>query len=165
MRAEQWRKLVFGVLVVALGAWYGLTQWPPATSSATPAGPAVALDDELGSLVAADGCSTDDAAPVGDSLAEIVAQVTDWPADPFYRAASPAEDYTVPTEPVVSEVPTTCAYTLTGIIAGDNPLAMLNGRPVGLGDVLADGVTVIAIDDTSVTIREPGGTYTVKLPD
>jgi len=85
----------------------------------------------------------------------------EWPADPFWRP-----DQTEPTQSVQTDPGTPGEHTpltLSGVISGTAPLAMINGRVVAVGDHVLDGVIVTAIGDNWVTLQTPDGEKTLTL--
>jgi hypothetical protein len=52
---------------------------------------------------------------------------------------------------------------LNGVLSGTKPLAMINGLVVTVGDRLADGSVITAIDSRSVTLQGPQGPWTLEL--
>ena len=86
-----------------------------------------------------------------------------WPADPFWRPGQAEPAQSVQTDLGTPGKDT--LLTLTGIISGPAPLAMINGRVVAVGDHVLDGVIVTAIDDNSVTLQTPDGKKTLTLPE
>jgi hypothetical protein len=87
-----------------------------------------------------------------------------WPADPFYsmsmesKAANPATD-TATAEPGAPAA----KYTLSAIITGAAPRALINNQIVGVGERLADGNVVRSIEHVSVTLEGPSGITVVPL--
>jgi hypothetical protein len=86
-----------------------------------------------------------------------------WPADPFLgqRSHAPGPDdarpSTRPAQPA--------AFVLSAIISGDVPRALINERVLAVGDRLADGSTIVAINTLSVALSGPAGTWTLELSE
>ena len=162
MNSNRLRKVVMGGLIAALAGWYGLTQWPPAASLAATEEDAVELEDTFEQLVAAQ--NTSESARASSALGGNRAALP-WPADPFFRLVENRETVAADDEETPQVIPDKPTYSLTAIIGGLSPLAMINGRVVSVGDLLTDSVTVVAIDDLSVTLREPSGIRVLELPE
>ena len=162
MNSNRRRKVIMGGLVVVMAGWYGLTQWPPSASLAATEEEVVELEDTFEQLVAAQNLT--ESVEISSTL-DSQRTALPWPADPFFRLGDNRETAAADDDertPAISAEP---AYLLTAIIGGLNPLAMINGRVVSVGDPLTDSVTVVAIDDLSVTLREPSGIRVLKLPE
>jgi len=77
--------------------------------------------------------------------------------DPFLRPGTrmQASGSSGPAEP------TPPPLTIQGIISGANPRAMINGKSVGVGDVV-DGAKIVQINNNSVEIEFNGRRHTVS---
>ncbi len=149
---------MFGAVIVGLAA-YGLSQLRGGPDSA------VAQAPSSGGLPDArdgDPLNTTPASLSEKHRRERQATVAaEWPADPFWRP-----DQTEPTQSVQTDPGTPGEHTpltLSGVISGTAPLAMINGRVVAVGDHVLDGVIVTAIGDNWVTLQTPDGEKTLTL--
>jgi hypothetical protein len=153
--------LVFGAVIIGLAA-YGLSRFRGGPDSAA----AQASSSEV-SPHARDGDAVNTArADLSDEHQRERRATTAavWPADPFWRP----EQAKLTQQPVRPDPGTSgdeAPLTLTGVISGPAPLAMINGRVVAVGDQVLEGVVVTAIDGDSVTLQTPGGEKTLTLPE
>lgn len=170
MRSKRLRSLALGGAITALAVWTGLTYWPPASSEAATDDETL-LEDALEELPEDSGEETETAAvsPPADHWEELTAAAPRvWPPDPFFRSA-PAQPAADPgaaptTRPDAAAAAQPAPFALSAILGGEPPLALIDGRVVGVGDTLAEGVTIVAIDDLSVTIAEGARIYVLRLP-
>lgn len=156
------RKLILGSAIAALSLWYGLRQ------HLTGAGPSVAeattaevmnIDEILGAL-----------SPVAVT-AEMQAELRErrllaeaaWPADPFFKFTAPDQQQVQQEQAVDGAMGP--RFLLKAIMSGERPLAMINGTVCAVGDRLADGSTIIAIDDCTVTLKGPQGPWLLRLSE
>jgi hypothetical protein len=155
MNRSTWRKLILATAMAVLGAWLVIPQVlrraGPAPALAATADEAAAGDDDailaaLGAVAALPGPDT----PVSPG----------WPADPF-TPRGPGPGSRAPTPAPQAPSP---GLSLDGIISGTAPRALIQGQIVGIGDQLASGYTVTAIDTNSVTLAGPQGPWTLTLP-
>ncbi len=157
------RKLILAVVMAVLGAWAVI---PQVLRRAGPAPAQAAASDET---PAAD----DPGAPGDDAVLAVVAAVAalpvsdapaspGWPADPFQRLepTAPAQGSAADKAPAEAHA----GLTLDGIISGSAPRALIQGQIVGVGEQLAGGYVVTAIDTNSVTLAGPQGPWTLTLP-
>ena len=158
MSPSAYRKLILGGLVAGLAGWLVI----PRLLGASGPRPAHAADSVA-----------PEAGPAAANLAlpnvEIGAWARDgptpapWPEDPFQRRrefAPGTEDARLSARP---ERP--AAFVLNAIISGDVPRALINERVLAVGDRLADGSTLVAIDTFSVAFSGPEGTWTLELAE
>lgn len=161
MSPSVYRKLILGGLVAGLAGWLVIPRLL-GTSGPRPA-------------YATESVAPEAAEPVADNPAlatprvELAGWARDgptpaaWPEDPFQRRrelASATEDAQLPARP---EQP--AAFVLSAIISGDVPRALINERVLAVGDRLADGSTVVAIETFSVALSGPEGTWTLELSE
>jgi hypothetical protein len=76
--------------------------------------------------------------------------------DPFVRPGTRTQT----SGPSGPAEPTPPPLNIQGLISGDNPRAMINGRSVGVGDVI-EGATVMKINSNSVEIEFNGKRHTI----
>jgi hypothetical protein len=169
MTPDTRRKLILGGIIAVLAAWVVIPQVlrrvGPAAAQAAAArlklgttteepatgDPGAPGDDTVSAVLAAVA-----ALPAADTPAHLV-----WPADPFQRPEPAApEQRSDAREPAAD---THAGLTLNGIIGGSSPRALIRGQIVGIGDQLAGGYTVTAIDTNSVTLAGPQGPWTLTL--
>ena len=166
MNPSRYRKLVFGCAIAGLSIWYGISQLlpgvGPAQSEAT-TGESVAIDEVLAGLsVATPATST------ARLREQRILAAADWPQDPFFH---PISAYPVESREDAEEEhgPSRGAeqprLVLIAIISGAEPLAMIDGLVVAIGDQLADGSVITAIDTYSVTLQRPQGPWTLRLSE
>ena len=166
MKSSGTRHLIMGGAILALVVWAGITYWPPKASMAS--GSAGSMDADAG-LAALEAALDDTADTPGDNEATSPAAAHSggpWPTDPFFRSVP--EDLTAAEQPTDASPPLPApamVYELGAIMAGAQPMALINGRVVGIGDHLANDVVVVAIDSFTVTVREPNGPRVLKLPE
>jgi len=86
-----------------------------------------------------------------------------WPRDPFFRFADPGAGEETRAGP--ADPRPTARFALSAVLSGSPPLALINGRVVAVGDRLADGSIVVAIDADSVTLEGSQGSWTLRLRD
>jgi hypothetical protein len=161
MSPRAYRKLILGGLVAGLAGWHVI----PRLLGASGPRPAHAADS---GAPEAEPAAADLALPALPNV-EIGAWARDgpapaaWPEDPFQRRreiAPATEDARLSARP---EQP--AAFVLNAIISGDTPRALINERVLAVGDRLADGSTVVAIDTFSVALSGPAGTWTLELSE
>jgi hypothetical protein len=159
MSPSAYRKLIFGGLVVGLAGWLVI----PRLLGASGPRPAHAAD----SIAAEAEPAAADLALLALPNVALGAWARDgptpapWPEDPFLHRrefAPRAEDAQLSARP---EQP--AAFVLNAIISGDVPRALINERVLAVGDRLADGSTLVAIDTFSVALSGPKGTWTLEL--
>lgn len=156
------RKLTLGGAIAALSTWYGLRQFladvAPAEAEATTVA-ATDIDEIVGQL------STPPAPTI--SPAELrergLLAAAAWPANPFFRFAAPEQAQGGQEQTAHSEIGP--RFLLNAIISGEQPLAMINGTVHSVGDHLADGSTITAIDEYAVTLQGPHGPWTLRLSE
>ncbi|MBN2445598.1 MAG: hypothetical protein JXO22_02660, partial [Phycisphaerae bacterium] len=83
---------------------------------------------------------------------------------PFHKLEVTAEPSTTIRSTPPGDAPTH-DYRLSAILGGTRPLAMIDDRFVGIGDTLADDVTIAAIDEFTVTLRDRDRTRVLRLPE
>jgi hypothetical protein len=165
MGRSQYRKLVFGCAIAGLSIWYGISQLVPGVGPA-PAegttGESAAIEEVLAAW------SVPAPAPSEAELRERhMLAATDWPEDPFFRTVSapPAESR----EDVEGREPSRGTgqprLVLNAIISGAEPLAMIDGLIVAVGDQLADGSVITAINTDSVRLQRPQGPWILRLSE
>ena len=159
MIPSAYRKLILGGVVTGLAGWLVI----PRLLGASGPRSAHAADSDA---PAAKSAVADLALPALPNV-EIGAWTRDgptpapWPEDPFQRrreSAPGTEDARLSVRP---ERP--AAFVLHAIISGDVPRALINERVLAVGDRLADGSTIVAIDAFSVALSGPAGTWTLEL--
>ena len=161
MNSSQGRQMIGITLIAALAVYAAVVYWPPKRSVADDGmvGEVAEVLDELATL------DLDPNAPLLSShtAAPGASAAGAWPADPFHGRVSVARQVA---DVIVNEPNYMPArvYNLSAIMGGTNPLAMIDGRLVGVGDTLAGDVTVAAIDEFTVTLRGPHGSRVLKLP-
>lgn len=162
MTSSNVRKAILGGLIAVLAAWYVLPRWLGRPAPA----PAEAAER-------AEVPATTELAPPVDSYAKAQAQLREqrrtaaiaWPTDPFGvtverpAGSAPQADESSPGPGAPP------AYVLKGVITGTPPRALLNDLVVAVGDELAEGATVLAIDADSLTIQSPRGRIVVTLAE
>lgn len=165
MDPSGYRKLVFGCAIAGLSIWYGISQLLPE------AGPAQA-EATTGESVATEEVLAEWSAPAPATsearLRELrILAATDWPEDPFFRTVSahPAESREDVQEREPSRGTGQPRLVLNAIISGAKPLAMIDGLVVAIGDQLADGSVITAIDTYSVTLQRPQGPWILRLSE
>jgi hypothetical protein len=155
---------VFGCAIAGLGIWLGVSQLFP------DAGPAEARAEVAGLEVADEILAefSGSKPPFSPTLLREwrVLAAADWPADPFFRQHSPlleenAEAQGRVREPSVERP----RLVLNAIVSGAKPLAMINGLVVLVGDRLADGSVITAIEDYVVRLEGPQGPWTLRLSE
>ncbi len=86
-------------------------------------------------------------------------------ADPFYRSTAernlPEREHEVLEEP--APAPEQFAHSLDGMMGGEEPVAIIDGKVRRLGDEIGDGwvITAIDLDARTVTVREHDGSEQV----
>jgi hypothetical protein len=159
MNPSHRRKLILGGLLAVLAVWLVL---PTVLRRGGPAQAHAATADEI------EAASTD-ADVVAPLLSAVAALPTPealvnlgWPSDPFQRLHPP----TPAKNPDAAAAPaeTHAGLAVEAIISGSSPRALIQGQIVAVGDQLAGGYTVTAIDAYSVTLAGPQGPWTLTLP-
>ena len=153
------RKLILGGLLAVLAAWLVL---PTVLRRGGPAQAQAATTEEA----EATGVGADVVLPVLSAVAALPAPEAPvnlgWPSDPFQRLHPPRPANGLDTAAAPAE--THPGLALEAIISGSSPRAMIQGQIVAVGDRLAGGYTVTAIDAYSVTLAGPQGPWTLTLP-
>lgn len=157
MRTDSQRKLIFGLAIGGLAVWAGIMYWPPAESRAAST-PTISAIKTLRDVPRDMEDIEQPAPPVWADDAGSVP----WPANPFFRER-PAVAQEAEAVDVFSPA-SGVDYVLTAILSGEPPMAMIDGRLVGVGDKLGDQTIIIGIDGSTVTIREPDQTRVLRLP-
>jgi hypothetical protein len=161
MNRSNLRKLILGGAIAALGVWYVLGQLLPgigpakAGAATVDAAAVCEVADESLALVV----STD--APELDQRRLLAA--APWPANPFFRAAAGEPEAHRQGRAAVSA--TEPRYALTATLSGEQPLAMINGEVLSIGDRLGDGSTITAINDWAVSLQGPHGPWILRLSE
>ena len=156
------RKLILGSAIAGLSLWYGLRQHltgaGPSVAEATTAD-AMNIDEILGAL--------SPAAVTAEMQAELrerrLLAGAAWPADPFFKLT--ASEQQPDRQEQAADGAIGPRFLLKAIMSGERPLAMINGTVCAIGDRLADGSTIIAIDDYTVTLQGPQGPWLLKLSE
>lgn len=166
MSPSGYRKLVFGSAIAGLSIWYGVSQLLPGTGPAqaeAATGESVAIDEVFAELSAATPVISE-----ARLREQRILAAADWPENPFFhpvsaRPVESREDAEEEGEPSRGgEQP---RFVLNAIISGTEPLAMINGLVVAIGDQLADGSVITAIDTYSVTLQRPQGPWILRLSE
>lgn len=161
MKAENYRKLVFGGAIAGLGAWVGLAHLLPGTGPAEVWAKSTE-PQEIGETLAALSESMPSASQTMADEQPAAAAVA-WPADPFFRSGAWSQ-YDRQTQAQPSELSGgQPGFVLNAVLSGTKPLAIINGLVVTVGDRLADGSVITALDSRSVTLQGPQGTWTLEL--
>ncbi|MGE0481424.1 MAG: hypothetical protein AB7Q17_13230 [Phycisphaerae bacterium] len=88
-----------------------------------------------------------------------------WPANPFRSSSDAVSALTVesptPATPALDKPPFVLKATMVGAV----PMALVDGRPVGLADMVGDGWVVAAIESASVTLRNGSRRLVLRLPE
>ncbi len=159
MGRDRLRKLVLGGAVASLGAWVVLPRIGPALGP-TPAQAAPAEVDAAGPAAAAP--APDDARPeYAADLHQWVA--APWPDDPFRLTPTEVAEG----EKTTADAQPTAAYrpVLSAILSGAASQALIDGQVFKVGDRLADGSVIAAIEDLRVTLQGPQGPWMLELPE
>lgn len=177
MPPDRWRKLILAALAAALIAGAGIARWSPKALLAAPRnqadrGSSAENNRKLGDWDLAEELPASSPPPISPKADLLATRLPDqgaptgghWPADPFFRPA-PASGKKAGQEQVQPVAGDHASYHLTAILGGVNPLAILDGQVVGLGDRLAGGAYVAAIEELSVILETPTGKVVVKLPE
>ena len=171
MTPDARHKLILAGVIAVLAAWVLIPQVlrrvgpapaqaagaelePGSPGEAAVGEPGAAEDDTVASVLAAMAALPTPDTPTGSV----------WPADPFgSRASGPG-----PRVPAPAPQAPNLGLALEGIISGSpdapGPRALIQGQIVAVGDQLAGGYTVTAIDTNSVTLAGPLGPWTLTLP-
>lgn len=161
MNRSAYRKLILGSVIIGLAGWYGVTNFligasPPKATAA------VAPSSEYRAPAEVESSTTN---TVDQRLLreqhDLAAAA--WPPDPFRRVETNENTSTQVDDDLADDDKTT--FVLNAIISGSVPLAMINGRVIVVGDQLADGSTVAAIDTYSVELSGPMGPWTLTLSE
>lgn len=88
-----------------------------------------------------------------------------WPPDPFQRRSDVLTGPTVESAPAVAAALDKPPFVLNATMVGVVPMALVDGRPVGLGEIVGDGWEVTEIDAVSVTLRGRSGSLVLRLPE
>ena len=158
MSPDAYRKLILGGAIVVLGSWYGVSDL---LSGARPAQATAATGEALDAVQTLRAGASFAALPeaVERELKEL--KPLPWPTDPFFRGAS----HTLAKHDVIAPGAGENRTVLNGIIRGDPPLAMINGTIVAVGDRLADGSVVTAVNGLSVCLDGPNGPRILELEE
>jgi hypothetical protein len=161
MSPDAYRKLILGGLAAGLAGWLVIprllgTSGPRTAHAADSVAPEVeptAADLALLALpdVALGAWPRDGPTPAV------------WPEDPFRRRRELTPETEDPRHADRPEQP--AAFVLNAIVSGDTPRALINERVLAVGDRLADGSTIVAIDTFSVALSGPEGTWTLELSE
>jgi len=156
------RKLILGGVIAALSAWYGLRQF---LGDAAPSQAEAATADvtDIEEIVGQWSTSASPTIPPAGPRARGLLAAAAWPADPFFRLATPEQTPGRPEETPHSEIGP--RFLLNAIISGQRPLAMINGTVHSVGARLADGSTIIAIGEYAVSLQGPHGPWTLRLSE
>ena len=158
MSTNTLRKLILSCAVAILVAWCAWDYWPNRPRAAA----AASTPELLTALKRAQHDGVQAAALSPAMLEQRRAIVSaPWPTDPFYEA-----DYVDPSSAPKEKTRAAVArakFVLNAIVGGSAPLALIDGRIVGVGDPLAGGWRVAAIDEDTVTLNGPRGPRVLKL--
>ncbi len=152
------RTLFMGVAIAGLAAWVGITYWPPRASQAAPAQDITAgslqrrleLPEEIVSMLRAFEGS-EQAVPHA------------WPTSPFTNQPSGAERPAAPpTERPAPARPG--SYQLAAILSGAQPMALINGRVVRIGEAIDQYATLVAVDEQQVLLEIREEHFVLTLP-
>ncbi len=158
MSRDRLRKLVLGGAVAVLGAWIVLPRvWSGLGPTTAQAAPTEASVDEPNAAAA-----VPEGAPV-EYVADLAEWVSaPWPDDPFRVTPTTAED----DQPKVDAAsPAAYRPVLSAILSGATPQALIDGQVFKVGDRLADGSVIAAIEDLRVTLQGPQGPWLLELPE
>ena len=151
------RKLLLGGSVAALAAWGVIDRLLPDAGPAEAQAATAGESDESVTLV-----SPTDAAD-GQPAVRNWPVATAWPENPFFRVVVEVSDE--PASPASEPVPDEPRLILQALISGPTALAMINSEVVAVGQRLADGTLVTAIEADSVTLRGTHGIRTLELSE
>ena len=159
MNPKNYKQIAMGGLIGVLSIWFVLDRFAPSAQPATAsAATEVAVDVEEDADLDAPLIE-----PVDPALEEAREVWTNkaWPANPFKHdraqsAKSNTED---------EQVEGTVRYSLSAIVNGKRPLALIEGAYLSVGDRLPDGSRIQAIHQNSVTLEGPDGPWKLTLPE
>ena len=162
MSRSSLRKLILGSAIAALGVWYALEHVPtgagPAEARAATTN-AASLDEIVRELSPPTASLT----PLDELEERRVLAAAPWPADPFFHFVAPEHEGHGRERTTISD--TRPRFALTATMGGDHPLAIINGTVLSIGDQLADGSKITAIDDYAVKLQGPYGPWILKLSE
>jgi hypothetical protein len=162
MSRSRLRKLILGAAIAALSAWYELGQLLTGAGPSE-AGAMTAGTIDADSVVGAMWFPTTPPFPQAELRERSRLTEAAWPADPFFRGGVGGREPSGESGVMVGE--TDFRPLLTAILQGDEPLAMINGAVLSVGDRLADGSTITAIDDYKVRLQGPQGPWILRLSE
>jgi hypothetical protein len=157
MARDRLRKLLLGGSLAVLGAWVVL---PRVWSGLGPAEAQAAPPEEMTNESVTGAAAPADPAPT--YAAELDAWATaPWPDDPFRLPPALVEgEQPKPDAPSSAGRP-----VLSAILSGAAAQALIDGQVLKVGDRLADGSVIAAIENSRVTLQGPQGRWTLELSE
>lgn len=163
---NSYRKPLLGGVILVLGGWHALSQWSASGKPAAARGADAAAMPEAADADLRRNSAAAVFAEMRRRQAEWAAAA--WPANPFNRLSSAAQKTAAapPARPA-DNIGTTASetWTLTAILSGNPPLALINGQIVKTGDFLTDNLYVFSITAKAVALQGPEGTRILQLAE
>lgn len=157
------RKLFMGIGLLALAVWAGITYWPPTASLAADGGAAEESEGTYADLTLEDTLDSSETS-AGPEAGSAAHGPTSWPVDPFFKSGQDEETADADEQAHAAGC-ASAGYRLSAILAGAEPMAIIDGRVVGVGADLGEGTRVIVIEASSVTLQESNRTVILTLPE